>query len=181
MTDKKFEQSKKDKFEIQKAIRLLIDACLDKNGNQKKLRTSKPLVFHSLEVGLMLFNNGYDKNIVISGILHDILEDTNITKKEIEKKFGNKIVDIVLACSYDRNINDNKRRHEEMYCRCKKYGKEALIVKTADILENLEVFCSTNLHNDAHEKWSYFLEQAKEISSEPIYKKLEDKLKNEKR
>jgi len=166
--------------EITKAIHFLVSVCLDENGIQKSLiKTTKPLVMHSLKVAFKLMEGGYDKDIVIAGVLHDLLEDANVTIKELEDRFGGKVAGIVSACSFDESIRDRKEQYKELFNRTKKEGREALIVKTADILENSEyLHFSENIEGLRHmlEKWNYFLFIAKEISDEPIYKELMERV-----
>lgn len=64
---------------IEKAIKFLVHQ-IDKNG-----KNSKPVIFHSLKVGIHLYNLGYDKDIVIAGVLHDVLEDADVDSKEVKK------------------------------------------------------------------------------------------------
>lgn len=47
-----------------------------------------PFVSHVLAVGMMLAAYGYAEDVVIAGILHDIVEDTEVTLEGIEEEFG---------------------------------------------------------------------------------------------
>jgi (p)ppGpp synthase/HD superfamily hydrolase len=113
----------------------------------------KPTLLHSVRVGTYLYENGYSQNIVLSGYLHDVIEDTEIENGFIEKKFGKEVLDIILANSKDTSVTENS--NEELLQRCLSYGEEALIVKAADILDNYKyynrmddhkglVYCSRN-------------------------------------
>jgi (p)ppGpp synthase/HD superfamily hydrolase len=83
-----------------------------------------------------LLENGYDENIVIGAILHDVLEDTDINKNELADAFGNHTASLVQAVSYDQSIKDWEARYKEMFTRVKSHGKDALILKCTDILFN---------------------------------------------
>ena len=56
-----------------------------------------------------LLRRGYNKNIVIGAILHDVEEDTRISIKEIEKKLGKKVAKIVEAVSFNPEIANSKK------------------------------------------------------------------------
>ena len=58
---------------VEKAIKYLVDAIKQSGHNPK------PVILHSIRVGLFLFNQNYNQDIVIAAILHDILEDTDTT------------------------------------------------------------------------------------------------------
>lgn len=174
---KNIETIKEEHHELAKAIKFLVDRVLDANGEQKlNVRTSKPLVIHSLETAFYLKNLGYDNEIVIAAVLHDLLEDTETEKSEIEKKFGTKIVEIVEAVSYDYGINkdaDYRKNYDKMAD-----FREALIIKAADILENLKYFKFTAKEENSRllQKWNYFLQIAQNISEEPVYKELKNNM-----
>jgi len=124
----------KDNFgEIcEEAIRVLVEHMPAANT------LIKPTLLHSIRVGTYLYNNGYSQNIVLSGYLHDAIEDTGIKNDYIEKKFGKDVLDIILANSKDTNIDGNS--NEESLRRCLAYGEDALIVKAADILDNYKYY-----------------------------------------
>jgi len=174
----KIERIKKEHHKLAQAIKFLVDKVLDEEGNQKEsIRTSKPLVIHSIETAFYLKQLGYENDIVVSAVLHDLLEDTDTQKEEITEKFGKKVADIVEAVSYDFGINKNadyKKSFDELAD-----FLEALIVKSADLLENIKYFqfASDNEKPRLLKKWNYFLKISQKISKERVYKELEKSLK----
>jgi len=177
---KSIKEIKKIHHEIARAVHFLVNTCLDKNGIQRPLKTGKPLVVHSLRAAFKLMELGYDeKVIIVAAVLHDIPEDTNVDPKILEKLFGREIADVVLACCFDISIQNKKERYIELFRRVKERGRNALVVKAVDILVNTEyIFFSKSVEEQKHvlEKWNYFLDIAKEISNEPVYKELADKV-----
>ena len=67
---------------------------------------TKPVLFHSFKVAYRLYQYDYDEEVVISAILHDLIEDTDVKKEDIANGFGNNIANIVEAVSFDSNIKD---------------------------------------------------------------------------
>jgi len=55
--------------EIDEAIVFLVGKY-DESGTNEK-----PVIFHSIKVGLYLYTESYSTNMVIAGLLHDLLED----------------------------------------------------------------------------------------------------------
>lgn len=47
----------------------------------------KPTLYHVTRVATLLWNLDYNEDIQIAGLLHDALEDTEMTRDFIEKKF----------------------------------------------------------------------------------------------
>lgn len=77
-----------------------VSKSLDESGHN-----SKPVLFHSFKVGTILYELGYSKDIIISGTLHDLLEDTDISYEDICDSFGEKIAGCVLAATFDSKIS----------------------------------------------------------------------------
>lgn len=97
---------------------------------------SKPVLLHSIRVGFYLYENGYSEDMVLAGLLHDILEDTDTSVTELCDKFGSKVAKLVSATSFDTSIDDKTQQFKDMFNRCLNCGKEALIVKATDITDN---------------------------------------------
>lgn len=115
-------------FRFEQALQLLTKYMI---GIDQK----KPTLFHSVRVGSFLWNAWYSEDIQIAWLLHDSLEDTDITEKEIEANFWNYVLGIVKANS--KNISLPKdQRLEDIVMRCSNYWEDALIVKIADVYDN---------------------------------------------
>jgi len=48
----------------------------------------KPVLYHSFKVANKLYEYNYSESVVIASVLHDLIEDTDITYNEIEKSLG---------------------------------------------------------------------------------------------
>jgi GTP pyrophosphokinase len=57
--------------------------------------SGEPYIEHPLAVASILIDMQMDAETVIAGLLHDLLEETNICKEEIGKRFGPQVEDIV--------------------------------------------------------------------------------------
>ena len=85
----------------------------------------------------MLAEVGMSKKIILSGLLHDIIEDTDYTYDDIKIKFGEDIANNVLYLSENQDIKDFKERKLEFINRLKNYDSDLLLVELADKLQNL--------------------------------------------
>lgn len=105
-------------------------------GEERK----KPLLMHSLRVGMYLYERAYSSDIVIAGLLHDILEWTEGPEDLLKKEFGENVYTIVKANTKNRQIEDPAERRREYIDRCIQVGEEALIVKAADTLDSYRFY-----------------------------------------
>jgi len=58
-------------------------------------RSGEPYLSHPLEVTSMLADMKLDKTTLAAGLLHDVLEDTDVTAIELEQNFGKEIFQLV--------------------------------------------------------------------------------------
>jgi len=150
--------------EFEKAVRQITDAM------PLAEELEKPTLLHSIRVGIYLYNNQYSREVCIAGLLHDAIEDTKITKEDIENNFGKEIAEIVQANTKDENLTDNK--YKDMMIKCIEYGEDALIVKAADIIDNFNYYTRINEHEGlayVHHITSLLLELKPEDFKDPIF------------
>ncbi len=159
--------------EIEEAIKNLVFSI------QQTGKNPKPVMLHSIRVGISLYTLGYNKNIVIGGILHDLLEDTDVSFDDLKHRFGEKVARLVHACSFDERIADETERYKEATERCLKEGKEALIVKAADFIDNIPYTLDRSSENEIYEflrgKTKHFIDKARgSIANEVAFQELEE-------
>ncbi|MBV5337765.1 MAG: bifunctional (p)ppGpp synthetase/guanosine-3',5'-bis(diphosphate) 3'-pyrophosphohydrolase, partial [Deltaproteobacteria bacterium] len=58
-----------------------------------------PYITHPFAVGMILANAGCSEEIIVAGILHDTVEDTETTIEDIKAAFGEEVATIVAGCS----------------------------------------------------------------------------------
>ena len=124
------EKSSQDADEIESAVIFLVVRMLESGHNPK------PVIFHSVRVGVILFDYNYDKDIVKAAILHDVIEDSDTSVTDIVEKFGDRVAEIVQANTFDKDVGDRPEQGKECLQRCLKYGHDALVVMAADKLDN---------------------------------------------
>lgn len=100
----------------------------------------KPYLFHLANVCQTLNRFGFTiakyPTIQISGILHDVVEDTDVKLKEVRGRFGNEVADIVDLVT-DKPGETREVRHLATYPLIAK-NEKAIIVKLADRITNVE-------------------------------------------
>jgi (p)ppGpp synthase/HD superfamily hydrolase len=71
---------------------------------------STPYFEHAAAVALVLDRAGFDEDVVIAGLLHDIVEDTPATLDEVARRFGPAVAEIVgYCCEQKTDPQGNKR------------------------------------------------------------------------
>jgi (p)ppGpp synthase/HD superfamily hydrolase len=71
---------------------------------------SIPFVTHPVEVACLLHEAGYSDEVVAAGVLHDVLEDTEAERRDLEERFGTTVAGLVAAVSDDPSIEDASDR-----------------------------------------------------------------------
>jgi len=159
-------------FSIEKAISYLVTNYNEPGFNPK------PVILHSLRIANMLIEMGYDKKIIIGAVLHDIIEDTNVTDEQLKKDFGQEVLDLVLVVSYDESISDPIEQYKDMYDRVLAYGKDAVVLKSVDIAVNslyINLVPDPVKRRQLVEKGTYFLDLTEVFSSEPAWQLLKSR------
>ena len=113
-----------------------IEFAVKAHMRQLRKGTDIPYVIHPISVGKILVENNCPEECVIAGILHDTLEDTDVTREDLARLFGKEVADIVLGASEPDKSDtwENRKQHTIEY------------LKTAP--ENIRmVACADKLHN----------------------------------
>lgn len=98
--------------------------------------TYVPYVFHPLEVGWLLYRCGYETDLIVAGILHDTLEDTDADHNTIKRHFG-RYVTFLVKC-----VSNNWFHHRVLAANGKTQFyvdayNDAKIIKTCDVMANI--------------------------------------------
>ena len=68
-----------------------------KAHHEGQLRKSgEPYIIHPVQVAYILSTLGLDDSTICAALLHDVVEDTDITKQDLENEFGKEIADMVV-------------------------------------------------------------------------------------
>ncbi len=105
---------------------------------QRRKGTDIPYITHPFAVAVSLALAGCPEEVIVAGILHDTLEDTDLTVKRIEQEFGHKVAGIVLGASEpDRKASwEDRKAHTIRYLRSEA-PLEVRLVACADKLHNI--------------------------------------------
>ncbi len=107
-----------------------------KHAGQMRKGTDIPYISHPMEVMQILTENRCSENVIIAGILHDTLEDTDTTPENICNLFGEEILSIVRSESEDKS-KTWKERKQTTIDNLFGASPEVKLVCRADKLSNL--------------------------------------------
>ena len=143
ITIQKVIEKRKERFRRvdSKLINKAFNMANDKHGTQLR-RSGEPYIIHPLNVAYILADIGMDDDTICAAILHDIVEDTDITIEDIKKEFGEDIALMVAGVTKLGNIqfeSSEERQAEDYRKMFLAMGKDirVILIKLADRLHNM--------------------------------------------
>jgi guanosine-3',5'-bis(diphosphate) 3'-pyrophosphohydrolase len=118
---------------IEKAIQLVLKA----HEGQKRRNDDIPFSYHPLSVAMNLQAYNNDEDLVVTSLLHDIIEDTIYDYNYIKENFSTLIADNVLLLSEDKEIKDFVTRKQKFLDQIQNISEDLLIIELFDKMHNL--------------------------------------------
>lgn len=87
---------------IEKAFRVA-----EKAHEKQTRKSGEPYIIHPLYVAIILADLEMDKETIVAGLLHDVVEDTIMTDEEIRKEFGDDVALLVDGVTKLQNLQMN--------------------------------------------------------------------------
>lgn len=108
----------------------------------QRRKNGEPYIIHPLNVAWILTELRMDVDTIACGLLHDTVEDTEVTKDEIEGKFGKTVAEMVdgvtklSKLAYRGKVEEQAENFRKLVLA---FGRDprVLLVKTADRLHNM--------------------------------------------
>ena len=121
------------------------------HGDQKR-KSGDPYYSHPLEVAYMVSEYKLKTDVIAASILHDIVEDTEVTVEMIEGTFGQRIAEMVDRLTRDRPDGTKLSVEEILYNNYTKNDIEVILIKCIDRVHNMQTIKFKDL--DKQEKTS---------------------------
>lgn len=133
-----------DAIEVAAARSELIRAALEeaRRAHAGQLRSGSggmAYIHHPVAVAELVTSSGADEETVAAALLHDTVEDSEVTIAELEERFGPTVAALVAALSDDESIDSYRERKREHRGRVVAAGEPALTIYAADKLSNSRV------------------------------------------
>jgi (p)ppGpp synthase/HD superfamily hydrolase len=81
------------------------------HATQRRKGADVPYLAHPLAVAALVLEGGGNETEVIAALLHDVIEDAGVKPKKIRKRFGRKVMRIVVACTETTDGHRSTNRH----------------------------------------------------------------------
>jgi (p)ppGpp synthase/HD superfamily hydrolase len=123
-------------------VRDAYDLLVSKHAGQRQRVNGRPYVEHPVLVATDVSRAGFDPEIVAAALLHDIVEDSDVSIDDVQERFGRRVSVLVEAMTDDVEIEPYERRkalHREQVVAA---GPEAAAIFAADKLNNVRALRS---------------------------------------
>jgi (p)ppGpp synthase/HD superfamily hydrolase len=146
---------------IFKAIQFVAEA----HAGQFRKGTHIPYISHLINVMKILCENNCEEVVIVSGILHDVVEDTPVTIGEVEAVFGREVAFLVSGATEVRKLGKirektdltgwKERKQHTIHFVAHEATPDQLLVSAADKLDNLRAI-RDDYRRLGEELWSRF-------------------------
>jgi (p)ppGpp synthase/HD superfamily hydrolase len=103
-----------------------------RHRGQRREADDVPFVAHPIEVAALLEECGYTDPVIAAAVLHDVLEDTDAERQELEEQFGAEIATLVAALTDDPSIGDEAERKAALRLQVAQAGEPVPAIFAAD-------------------------------------------------
>ena len=115
--------------------------ALEAHQNQKR-EEGVPYIIHPVAVAKILTELKLDSATITTGLLHDTIEDTNVTYETVKKEFGEEVANLVegvtkISALEDKASEDSKAENFRKLILATSKDIRVLLVKLADRLHNM--------------------------------------------
>ena len=163
---------------LEKAYQIARDA-----HKEQRRKSGEPYIIHPLWVGIILADLEMDKETIAAGILHDVVEDTDMTIEDISREFGDEVALLVdgvtklgqLSYSQDK-LELQAENLRKMFLAMAK-DIRVIIIKLADRLHNmrtLEYMTPAKQQEKARETMDIYAPIAQRLGISKIKIELDD-------
>ena len=162
---------------IRKALNIAMEA-----HKEMRRKSGEPYIYHPLEVALICVEEiGLGPTSIICALLHDVVEDTTITLKEINQDFGPKVAQIIdgltkIAENFEQTQSAQAENFRKMLLTLSE-DVRVILIKLADRLHNMRTLGSMARNSQlkiAHETIYIYAPLAHRLGLYQIKSELED-------
>ena len=105
---------------------------------RRKGPIAAPYINHPITVAEQLAGAGLegDADLLIAALLHDVVEDTDTPAEELRRRFGDRVAEIVLELTDDKELDWRERKRLVVQSIARK-SREAQLIKLSDLIANV--------------------------------------------
>ena len=153
-----------DENPVLKIARAIHFAALKHTDQRRKGVDAEPYINHLAEVAetLAIHTDGRDPNLIVAGLLHDTLEDTQTTYEELVGGFGHDVADLVKEVTDEKSLSKVERKQLQVANAPHKSAR-AKMLKMADKTSNLKAILNSPPQNWLPERKREYFDWAKQV------------------
>ena len=112
------------------------------HGDQKR-KSGEPYIIHPIHTALILADLELDKESIMAGLLHDVMEDTKVTREQMISEFGEEVTDLVdgvtklTKLDYDADKVEKQAENLRKMLLAMAKDIRVILIKLADRLHNM--------------------------------------------
>ncbi len=110
-------------------------------------KSGEPYFIHPLNVAIILAELKLDKETIIAAILHDVVEDTEITEEYVEEEFGHEVAFLVDGVTKLTNLSKEMSEFQRTKEELKQESFRKLIMAMSEDIRVIIIKLADRLHN----------------------------------
>lgn len=162
-------------------IKKAFEFCVEYHNGQKRL-TNEAYYIHPFNVAKIIVTLGMDSQSIAAALLHDVVEDTNVSVEDIKKQFGDEVALLVDGVTKIGRLSISSKEQQQAESLRKMLiamGKDirVIIIKLADRLHNMrtiDAMPEQKQRDKSLETLEIYAPIAHRLGIRPVKEELED-------
>ena len=123
---------------MEEKLQEAIEFATEAHGDQKRKYTGEPYITHPIAVMEIVREVPHTEEMLMAAVLHDTVEDTQVTIEDIKTKFGTKVAELVDGLTdVSRPEHGNRKTRKALdRAHLAKQNAEVQTIKLADLIHN---------------------------------------------
>ena len=145
-------------------------------------RSGEPYIIHPVQVANILYGLGMDSDSMIAALLHDVVEDTELTKEDVKKDFGEDVAELVEGVTKLGKVplftkEEQQAENVRKMLMAMSQDIRVIIIKLADRIHNMRTLAFMKPHKrreKAQETLEIYAPIAHRLGIRGVKEELED-------
>lgn len=145
-------------------------------------RSGEPYIIHPVQVAKILYGLGMDSDSMIAALLHDVVEDTELTKEDVKKDFGEDVAELVEGVTKLGKVplftkEEQQAENVRKMLMAMSQDIRVIIIKLADRIHNMRTLAFMKPHKrreKAQETLEIYAPIAHRLGIRGVKEELED-------
>lgn len=145
-------------------------------------RSGEPYIIHPVQVAKILYGLGMDSESMIAALLHDVVEDTELTKEDVKKVFGEDVAELVEGVTKLGKVplftkEEQQAENVRKMLMAMSQDIRVIIIKLADRIHNMRTLAFMRPHKrreKAQETLEIYAPIAHRLGIRGVKEELED-------